>query len=347
MECQLATIKEIADKVGVSQAAVSRVLSNDTTLSLSLSKRRAILETAAALNYVSPSARRGSTQKNSKRPRIGLIEGRGPEEELADPFFLMLRLGAERRLREFGFEPVGILHDSSQHHPSLFARLSGLITLAIYAPNQIEALHAYSDNIVVTDFSVRTADRVDRVGNDLAQAITDLMNALYGFGYRRMGFIGWPARVDEAMDDIGDERSRSYMAWMREAGLFDPGLYAVSDFAVGTGYELAQSLLKRSRPDVLIAGNDSIALSAYRAIADAGLSIPGDIAVVSFNDTQAAQFLAPALSTVRLSPENIGSAAADLVRERVEGRNYVKRVSIPTQMIWRESCPASPVGGGV
>ena len=86
--------------------------------------------------------------------------------------------------------------------------------------------------------------------------------------------------------------------------------------------------------------NDNMAIGAYRAIMEAGLSIPRDIGVASFNDIPAAQFLAPPLSTVKIHAERIGETAVDLLLEQALGREFVKKVTISTEMVWRESCRA-------
>jgi LacI family transcriptional regulator len=81
-----------------------------------------------------------------------------------------------------------------------------------------------------------------------------------------------------------------------------------------------------------------MAIGAYRAIQEAGLSIPNDIAVISYNDIPVAQFLTPPLTTVRIHGEHIGETAVDLLLERLCGRNYGKQVRIATELIWRDSC---------
>lgn len=84
--------------------------------------------------------------------------------------------------------------------------------------------------------------------------------------------------------------------------------------------------------------NDNMAIGTYRAVREVGLTIPDDIAVVSFNDIPVAQFLTPPLSTVRIHGEHIGEVAVDLLLERLSGRGYGKQVRIATELIWRDSC---------
>ena len=84
----MVTIKEIAKSVGVSSATVSRVLNYDATLSISETKRQAILETAEALNYLTPRnrARAQHPPVDTTLPRIAILHFLKPEEELADPY---------------------------------------------------------------------------------------------------------------------------------------------------------------------------------------------------------------------------------------------------------------------
>ena len=81
-----------------------------------------------------------------------------------------------------------------------------------------------------------------------------------------------------------------------------------------------------------------MAIGAYRAIAERGLSLPDDIGVVGFNDIPVAQFLNPPLSSVKIRAEQIGETAVDLLLERIAGRDFVKQINVSTEMVWRASC---------
>jgi LacI family transcriptional regulator len=80
-----------------------------------------------------------------------------------------------------------------------------------------------------------------------------------------------------------------------------------------------------------------MAVGAYRAIHEHGLSIPDDIAVASFNDISVAQFMNPPLSTVHLPAEEIGETAVELLLERAGGRELAKRITLASRLIWRGS----------
>jgi LacI family transcriptional regulator len=143
----------------------------------------------------------------------------------------------------------------------------------------------------------------------------------------------------------GEQRCKAFIEWHEARGRYRPELMALGqserfgqNLRLETGYQQAKSLLAlQARPDAIVAANDNMAIGTYRAIQEAGLSIPDDIAVVAFNDIPVAQFLNPPLSTMRIPGELIGEVAVDLLVERLNGRDYSKHVTLPTEMIWRGS----------
>jgi len=144
---------------------------------------------------------------------------------------------------------------------------------------------------------------------------------------------------------FAEKRCVAFIEWQKKNGTFDTDLLVLADCSNGqslrldTGYRLARDLLALAeRPDVIVTSNDNMAIGAYRALQEAGLSIPKDIAVISFNDIPVAQFLTPPLTTVRIHGEHIGETAVDLLLERLSGRSYGKQVRIATELIWRDSC---------
>ena len=125
---------------------------------------------------------------------------------------------------------------------------------------------------------------------------------------------------------------------MKERELFDASLCLTGENTEESGHTLTNSLLQSgAEVDAIVTANDNMAVGACRALHEAGLAIPGDVAVASFNDISVAQFLNPPLTTVRLPSEEIGEAAVDLLVERAAGREIGKRVILASQLVWRES----------
>lgn len=344
----MVTIKEIAKAAGVSAATVSRVLNYDPTLSISPAKRQAVVETAEALNYETPRNRNRVTalpQFNAALSRLVLVHFLQSSEELADPYYIGVRLGIENRCRGMKTEIVKVYHNDQLPDPVILQGASGVIVVGKHSPREINWLQENCRNLVFADFNPKR-DEFDCVYSDLADATRRLLDQLTLLGYERIAFIGSYENIDGHAEPYGETRCRAYLDWHREKNLFVPERLVLGNICdtgqnlrLETGYMLARQLLdSRPLPDIVVTANDNMAIGAYRAFQEAGLSIPNDIAVASFNDIPVSQFLNPPLSTVRIRSESIGETAVDLLVERLAGRDYAKRVIIPTRMIWRQSC---------
>jgi DNA-binding LacI/PurR family transcriptional regulator len=158
----------------------------------------------------------------------------------------------------------------------------------------------------------------DHVVIDNLAASREAMQHLVGLGRTRIAFIG--AHID-ATREPAHVRLQGYRQALEVAGLpFDPALVASTDaFGRGDGAEGMRKLLKLKRPpDAVFAYNDPIAIGAMRAIAEKGLRIPQDIAVVGFDDVEEGRFSNPALTTISPDKETIARLAVQMLVERIE-----------------------------
>ena len=348
----MVTIKEIAKAAGVSPATVSRVLNYDPTLSISAAKRQAVIETAEALNYATPRNRNrpqaGPLQLPNRVlaiPRLAIVHFLEPSEELIDPYYIGVRLGIENRCREYRIEAVKVFRSETVAAAALLQSVSGAIIVGKHSRAEIAWLLEHCRHLVFADFVPKQED-LDYVCSDLGIATRKILDGLHAAGYRRIAFIGAQDPVSSDGRKFGERRCSAYINWHNEHGSFDAELMALGEhegpgqnLRLEVGYEQAKKILALGvRPDALVTANDNLAIGAYRAIQEAGLSIPRDIAVVSYNDIPVAQFLNPPLSTMRILSEPIGETAVDLLVERIQGREYAKHVNLPTEMIWRDSC---------
>ena len=342
----MVTIKEIAKAVGVSPATVSRVLNYDPALSISSAKRQAIIETAEALNYETPRNRNKANghAAPSLLTRLAIIHFLEPSDEIADPYYVGVRLGIENRCRELKTEIVKVFHSDALPEASLLAGVSGAIVIGKHSDAEIAWFRQHARHVVSADFDPRV-EALDSVFSDMALATTKILDSLKAGGYSRIGFIGSHESINGAVQQFAERRCAAYIDWQKQQGTFDPELLALADCGSGqslrleTGYRLARDLLALDRrPDVVVTSNDNMAIGTYRAVQEFGLTIPDDIAVISFNDIPVAQFLIPPLTTVKIHGEHIGETAVDLLLERLSGRDYAKQVRIATELVWRGSC---------
>ncbi|WP_285846375.1 galactokinase [Priestia megaterium] len=101
-----------------------------------------------------------------------------------------------------------------------------------------------------------------------------------------------------------------------------------------------RAIEKGNLPSAMIIASDPMAIGALRALYEEGINVPEDISLISFDDIEAAEFLNPPLSTVKIHAEEMGRMAAKLLWDRLNGRNISTRVVLDTELIIRKSCQA-------
>jgi signal transduction histidine kinase/DNA-binding LacI/PurR family transcriptional regulator len=154
--------------------------------------------------------------------------------------------------------------------------------------------------------------------------------------YRRIAFIRGPTGNDEA-----ERRYRVYVETLEEHGLpVDLRRVVAGDFSRESGRTATAALIDQRRigSDAIAAANDEMALGVCDALADRGLRVPYDIAVTGFDDSEESACVTPPLTTVRQPLYQIGSQAAEMILDRIEGMNVPRRVFLPTELIIRQSC---------
>jgi LacI family transcriptional regulator len=158
-------------------------------------------------------------------------------------------------------------------------------------------------------------------------------------GSRRVAIILGPGERTDTQD-----REAGYRAALAERGIdVDPDLIARGDFNVETGYEAMTGLLPH-RPDAVFATNDPMAVGAMRAILEADLRVPDDIAVAGFDDLPVAVTTDPPLTTVRQDIARVGQSAVDTLVGLLEhGRDSVVGATvIPAPLVVRQSTRPAP-----
>lgn len=165
---------------------------------------------------------------------------------------------------------------------------------------------------------------------------------LLDLGHRRIGFI--KGRLPSAAR--AEERLTGYRQALQAAGIEpDPSLVIESEVNQNAGYQAMQQLLALAEPPTAVVNhNDVLAVGAMHAIRAAGLSIPGEVSVVGFDDTASSAHLQPPLTTIRFSRKEMGrQAAAILFRAIEQDEDYVPfTVEIPVQWVQRASTGPPP-----
>ena len=175
---------------------------------------------------------------------------------------------------------------------------------------------------------------LDYVVCDYRAGAEQVMNYLLQLNHRRIGIIAGSSRVQTARDvvDVYEQKLREGgiepVASWREDGLFTES----------GGAEAAERLMAR-HPDLtaILAGNDKMAIGAMHYLHGMGKRIPADISIVGFDDMQQAEFINPALTTVRLPLYQVGVLACEKLIERIQGGNGRLRTVLETHLVVRQS----------
>jgi LacI family transcriptional regulator len=216
-------------------------------------------------------------------------------------------------------------------------RIDGLILMA---PDEgsIDPIHSiarrYPVLLLNPRFQVNGCSSV-RVAN--VEGSRALVGHLLGLGHRRIAMVKGPAKNLDA-----DERLRGYRDALVEANVgLEKDLEIDGAFTEYSGYEAAERLMKlENRPTAVFAANDSMAIGLLSAFRERDVSVPGDIAVVGFDDISMASYVSPALTTAHVDAYQLGTRAVRLLLPALEppmGRK-VQREVIPAPLVVRQSC---------
>lgn len=340
-------LEHIAQKAGVSRATVSRVINNEQYVSEKT--REKVLRVIEEEGYVPNAAARALVKQQNQV--IGIVVPDTLEDILINdnPYYypLVLQGIANAAHAEDYATLLWMLHstDDRERYYQRFLKnrlMDGLLIVASLISESflIRQLQKNRMPFVIISQPPRGYDGISYVGIDNITAAQEAVRHLAQLGRRRIGTI--TGKLDNR---DGKDRLVGYEQGMKLSGLpYSPQLVAEGRFSRQTGYLGMKQLLEQG-VDAVFAASDVMAVGAYQAIQEAGLRIPDDIAVVGFDDLPLATQIKPALTTVHQPIAQKAAIATSTLIGLIEGRMHAPiQVSLPTQLVIRESCGAQSKG---
>lgn len=327
----MATIKDIANKAGVSIATVSRVLNYDLTLSVSDETKKKIFEIAEELSYEKRTMRKIATTK------IALIHWYTEKEELGDLYYMSIRLGIEKRCKQHNLGIVKFFENNIEELSK--ENIQGIIAVGKFSEEEISCFKGITKNIVFVDSSP-DEDIFDSVVVNFEKITKQVIDYLLKKGHEKIGYIGGKETFKDKTSDIRDDREVTFKSYLNEKGLLKDDYVYISDFTVSDGYKLMKKAIEEhgeQLPTAFFVGNDSMAIGCLRALGEAQVSVPDRVNIIGVNDISVSQYVFPPLSTVKVHTELMGETAVDLLIERFAGRNVSKKVTVSTGLKIRQS----------
>lgn len=328
------TMKDVALHAGVSRTAVSFVLNDRADASISAEVRRRILDAVEALGYRPDAGARALAAKRSDW--YGLIT-----EIVTAPFAVDVIKGAQDRAwADRRFLLIASAEDGAEMaHGAIDKLLEQRVEGLLYATTWHRAVRLPAAAREVPTVLVNCFDADGELPSVVPDEVTGGHRAtgrLVRAGHERIGFV----TLDPAIPaSVG--RREGYERALREAGITpDPDLVVPGYATADGGYEAAGALLDLpNRPTALFCGNDRMAMGAYDAIKERGLKIPGDVAVVGFDNQELiAAYLRPALTTVALPFEVMGAMGVDMLAALAAGQPLVtSQVTVDCPLLERSS----------
>lgn len=335
-------LEDIAKKAGVSKSTVSRVINNEPYVSDRTRVR--VMEVIERENF--------SPNPNAR----ALVRQRTEVIAVAVP------------------QIVNVFFGDNSYYPQLLQGMSAAIAqrdhaMLLFLQNNDEdrrhyaqriAQHRLADGVIPSSMTVddvvvqrlveadtlfvmverppdHLLDRISYVTIDNVGSAQAAVEHLISTGRRRIATITGNLNIAD-----GEDRFIGYRLALEKAGMpVDEDLIYNGYFSYHFGYVGAKELLAK-RPDAIFAAGDTAALAAVKAIQEAGLRVPDDIAIVGFDDLDIARSSDPPLTTIRHPIELKGATAANLLIDLIEGKQSEPRgVILPTELVIRESSGAT------
>lgn len=328
-------LETIAHRCGVSRSTVSRVINNSPNVRPEVRERvlQVLQETNFQPNLAARSLAAGATHI------LGLVIPIGVSHLFVDPYMPLLIQGisAECNARDYS---VMLWLADPEYERRMIAQIlhSGLIDGVIVSSQLmgdplIDALLDHHFPFVVVG-RVATPRPVYSVDVDNIAGACRAVEHLLESGRTRLATITGPMGTPAAAD-----RLEGYYDALRRNGFsINPDWVTEADFTQEGGYEAMRRLLEH-HPDAVFAASDAMAQGALRAITEAGLRVPEDVALAGFDNMPFAAHMNPPLTTIHQPIELMGSMAVNLLLERLHAteEEHPKRVLLPTELMIRES----------
>lgn len=339
------TIKDIAQRAGVSKTTVSFALNDPSRISSETYNR--VMAVVRELDYVpNPVARTLTTKRLGA---LGLLLPQPLTEVLRNPCVVEMVRGvgelcAERELSLTMIPPIkGRVIEAARR-----AFVDGLITIGVGPDHEVVELLNNRHIPFVTVDGAETEATIN-VGIDDEAAAYGLMHYMLGLGHRRIAILELMPeeinRPEERFSLVRERRLAGFTRALAETGLslYSPGIVIVpTESSAEGGRQSALPLLNtevQDRPTAIVAMSDAMALGVYQACRELKLAIPADLSVAGFDDIPDASLISPDLTTVCQPSREKGVAAAQQLVSLLEG-STANHCVLPTQLKIRSSTRA-------
>lgn len=335
---------DIAYRAGVSQSTVSRALRNSPLVNEET--RLKVQQIARELNYKVDKNASCLRSQQTKTIALLLCEDQGTGNSLINPFFLSMLGSITRATAKRGFDLLISFQQFSEDWHADYEdanRADGIIFLGYGDYETFVKKLTYLTEVganFITWGPVLEGQPGVSIGCDNFNSAYHAAKHLLSLGRKNIAFLG---DVSEHSPEFAD-RYHGFCKALQETGIeINPKLQVAAETSEEEGYKAALSLLQRRLPfDAIFGASDLIAIGAMKALEEAGMRIPQDVAVMGFDDIPMASYTHPPLTTVQQDTLLAGELLVENLLMLVDGERP-ESMLLPGKLIVRGSCGAKPI----
>ncbi|RPE78383.1 MULTISPECIES: LacI family DNA-binding transcriptional regulator [unclassified Frondihabitans] len=334
------TLKDVAQKVGVTPAAVSMALLDNGRISAE--KKIAIRQAATELGYVGSSAARAL--RNQKTNTIALIVPLTATHVFGHSYFTHVLQGVTEACNRRDVQTLLATNADEAHGLAAYERVlrgnmvdGAVVTSAAMTDSTVQRLSQGGVPVVLIG-NFPYLDEPVTVGiDDRAASALATRHLLEVHGRKRLIHVAGPRDHQTGLD-----RSLGFADAVREAGVDEDSLIVESDLTEQGGATVVDELGSRLADyDGMVFANDDMAFGAITALTRLDIAVPTEMSVVGFDDFGLARVVSPGISTVRVPVEEMARDATERLLQIVDGVPGWTRRDFDVQFIARESCGCS------
>jgi LacI family transcriptional regulator len=334
------TLEDVGRLAGVSRSTVSRVINGHAGVREQVRAR--VWQVIDDTGYHPHAAARSLVTHRTRI--IGAIIPQAVMTLFVDPFFALLLCGITETCNDHGYSLMLSLFNGPATEEELYRRhvrsghLDGVIVASTRMDDPLIAT-LLDDGVPLILVGRHPDSRAGYVDVDNVSASRMAVEHLIRLGHRRIATITGPLSMAS-----GEDRLTGYCQALAAHRIpVEEALIVEGDFTEGGGMMGMHRLLSAS-PTAVFAASDTMAVGALKALREANLRVPEDLALVGFDDIPVAAALEPALTTVRQPITRLGAMAADLLLHLLENSPVTQapahRIILPARLIVRDSCGA-------
>lgn len=332
------TLADVARLAGVSKTSASMALADSSRVASAT--KATVRKAADELGYVPHFA--ASALRTQRSDAVAVVLPHVAQHVFSHPVFIDLLEGVSTAANELDLSVVLSTARSAEDESSAYSRITrgrraaGVIVAAASVHDaNLDQIHNAGYPVVVVGRLARQST-VASVGiDDIGGAVAAMRHLIEVHGVRRIGHVSGPLDHQSSID-----KRDGYVKALADAGLtVDPRLFFEGNYEESSGHDAAQALLPHlQNGDAVFFANDQMAIGAIEQWRSAGLRVPEDVRVASYDNHPMSRHATPPLTTVGADMIGVGAKALEQLHRLIHGETNLAPIEFPTELIVRESC---------